>query len=115
MKKVVYFMERELVEVIRNMLKEELQPIKVDVNRMKEDINGMKEDIRLIKVRQNEHGELMRILVDKAEVNKAEHDAVRHDMAKVLETVNSVRKDLAAVEIVTARNMENIAYLKAIK
>ena len=94
-------MEKETLEAIGKLLDEKLAPIR--------------EDIELIKAQQKEQGALLNMLLDKSEVNRAEYDKLTHDMAQVLETVDNMRKDLAVVEIVTARNMESIAHLKAIK
>ncbi|MBP1865241.1 hypothetical protein BD780_002389 [Clostridium tetanomorphum] len=42
-------------------------------------------------------------------------DKLSNEIMHLSQTVENMRKDLATVEIVTARNMENIAQLKVIK
>lgn len=94
-------MDKEFLKAIGELLDEKLTPIK--------------EDISLIKTQQEEHGRILRILEDKATTNKAEHDKLFNEVAHLSEKVECMRKDLATVEVVTARNMENIAQLKIIK
>lgn len=112
-------MDKELLKALSDMLDEKLDvkldPIKRDIADMKSDIINMKEDIILIKTQQQEHGIILRVLEDKAVVNKAEHDKLNNDIIHLSEKVEEMRKDLAAVEIVTARNMQNIATLKIVK
>ncbi|QGU95848.1 hypothetical protein GOM49_12740 [Clostridium bovifaecis] len=122
-------MDKEILKALGDLLDDKLDPIrkdisnmkedisnmKEDISNMKEDISNMKEDIKLIKTQQEEHGRILRALEDKAEVNKAEHDKLSNDIAHLSEKVEGMRKDLATVEIVTARNMENIAQLKIVK
>lgn len=105
---VVNYMDKDILSAISNLLDEKLNPIK-------EDISGLKEDVKYIKIQQKEHGRILSILEDKAITNKAEHDKMFNEIAHLSGKVESMRKDLATVEIVTARNMENIANLKVIK
>lgn len=98
-----------------NGMQEEFTSVKQDINGIKQDMNEMKTDIKFIKVQQEEHGKILRILEDKAITNKADHDKLSNDIAHLSEKVEGMRKDLATVEVVTARNMENIAQLKIIK
>lgn len=111
------------------MIKEELQPVHEDLDGLKRDINSiqqdfdwmqqdiidMKKDISHVKIQQEEQGQLMKILLDKTETNKVEHDLLSQDMTQVTENIDGMRKDLSTLEILTARNMERIAHLKAIK
>jgi hypothetical protein len=101
-------MDNELLKALSNLLDEKLEPIKSD-------ITNMKSDIVLIKTQQEEHGRILRILEDKTVINKAEHDKLSNDIMHLSEKVEGMRRDLATVEIVTARNMENIANLKIVK
>jgi hypothetical protein len=63
----------------------------------------------------DEHTQILRALEHLAQVNKSEHDRMFNDIAHIKGETELMRKDLATVEIVTARNMENIAHLKLIK
>ncbi|NMM61289.1 hypothetical protein HBE96_00945 [Clostridium sp. P21] len=96
-------------------LKNDVSNVKNDVSNIKNDLSNMKSDIELIKTQQKEHGVILRILEDKANTNKAEHDKLSNDIIHLSAKVEDMRKDLATVEVVTARNMENIANLKIIK
>lgn len=101
-------MDKEILKAFSDLLDEKLEPIKSD-------IGNMKSDISLIKTQQEEQSRILRILEDKAVTNKAEHDKLSNEMAHLSEKVENMRKDLATVEVVTARNMENIAKLKIVK
>lgn len=96
-------------------LKEDVSGLKKDVSDLKEDVSSLKKDVKYIKIQQKEHGRILSILEDKAITNKAEHDKMFNEIAHLSGNVENMRKDLATVEIVTARNMENIANLKVIK
>lgn len=98
---VVNSMDKDILSAISNLLDEKLNPIK--------------EDVKFIKIQQKEYGRILRILEDKAITNKAEHDNMCNEISHLSAKVENMRKDLATVEIVTARNMENIANLKVIK
>jgi len=140
---VVKSLDKEMLTVLSSLLDEKLNPIKEDISTLKEDVSGLKkdvsglkedvsglkkdvsglkrdvsvlkEDVKFIKVQQKEQGRILRILEDKAITNKAEHDKISNEIVHLSEKVENMRKDLATVEVVTARNMENIARLKVIK
>lgn len=119
---VVKSLDKEMLTVLSSLLDEKLNPIKEDISTLKEDVSGLKEDVltlkedvKFIKVQQKEQGRILRILEDKAITNKAEHDKISNEIVHLSEKIENMRKDLATVEVVTARNMENIARLKVIK
>ncbi len=91
-------MDKELMESIREILKEELEPITSDIKELKEGQiklqNGQKEIKKLV-------GEL-----DPKNAN-------RH--LELKESIDQLRKDLSTVEIVTASNYSDIARLKSAK
>ena len=94
-------MDKELLKALSELLDEKLSSIKDDI------IN--------IKTQQEESISILRALEHKADVNKSEHDKLFNDIAKLSGTVENMRKDLSVVEVVTARNLENIAQLKHVK
>ena len=94
-------MDKELLKVLSDLLDEKLLPIK--------------DDIKNIKTQQEESISILRSLEHKADVNKSEHDKLSNDISKLSGTMENMRKDLSAVEVVTARNLENIAQLKIVK
>jgi chromosome segregation ATPase len=115
-------LDKELIKVLSDLLDEKLSPIKGDINNIKDDIKNVKDDIKNVKddiknvkTQQEESISILRSLEHKAEVNKSEHDKLFNDIAKLSGTVENMRKDLSAVEVVTARNLENIAQLKLVK
>ncbi|NFF64896.1 hypothetical protein [Clostridium sporogenes] len=115
-------MDKEILSALGALLDEKLNPIKEDISGVKKDVSGLKgdvsslkEDVKYIKIQQEEQGKILRVLEDKAITNKAEHDKLSNDIIQLSGKVENMRKDLATVEVVTARNMENIAQLKVIK
>lgn len=63
----------------------------------------------------DEHTLILRALEHSAEVNKAEHDKMSNDIAKIQGDITGIKKDLSQVEIVTANNWADIAKLKAVQ
>lgn len=115
-------MDNELLKALNDLFDEKLSPIKDDIASIKHDVmnlqndvKNVKEDIKSIKTQQEESMSILRALEHSAEINKSEHDKISNDIAKLSGTVENMRKDLCAVEVVTARNLENIAQLKLVK
>ena len=72
-------------------------------------------EFKSLKSQVEENTQILKALEHKADVNKAEHDNMTHDIAEVLGEVKSIRKDLTAVEYISGKNMSDIAVLKAVK
>lgn len=98
-------MEKEMLIAIKELLEKELAPIKAQLN---------------------ENTLILRALEHKADTNKAEYDNFTYQLAEISKEIKSgfkevndkiykISSDLLAVEAVTGKNMQNIAYLKAIK
>jgi predicted nucleic acid-binding Zn-ribbon protein len=115
-------LDKELLKSLGDLLDDKLSPLKHDIKSMKDDINNINKDInninndiKNIKAQQEESISILKSLEHKADVNKSEHDKLFNDIANLSGTVENMRKDLSAVEVVTARNLENIAQLKLAK
>jgi hypothetical protein len=87
-------MDREDLKAISQLLKEELEPIKT---------------------RLDETYQIVKALEHSAQVNKAEQDKIANDVAHIKGDVESLRKDISNVEIITSSNWADIAKLKAVK
>ncbi|MGV8984399.1 hypothetical protein [Clostridium sp.] len=94
-------MDKELIKSLSDLLDEKLTPIK--------------NDLKNIKSQQEESISILRALEHKADINKVKHDKLFNDIANLSGSVDNMRKVLSAVEVVTTRNMENIAQLKLVK
>lgn len=119
-------MENELLGAIRQLLQEELKPIK---EQLREELKPIKDqlqelqiqteentrEIKALKLQTIENTQILKALEHKADVNKAEHDKMFFEIAEIKGEVKSLRKDISAVEIVTANNWSDIARLKAVK
>ena len=91
-------MDKELMESIRGILKEELEPIKTEIKELKEG------QIKL----QNGQKEIKEMLGELDPKN-----ATRH--LEIKDSIDQLRKDLSTVEIVTASNYSDIARLNSAK
>ena len=94
-------MDQELLKAIREMIKEELEPVK---NRL------------------DEHTDILKALMHSSEVNAAHRDKMANDIAHIKGEVTGIkneiielRADMNQVEIVTSRNWNAIAKIKAVK
>lgn len=119
-------MENELLSSIREMLKEELKPIKNEIGGMKEEINtiktdvsGMKEEVNTIKTDMNsmrlkldETYDIVKALEHSSQINKAEHDSMVNDIAHIKGDTEAIKRDMARIEEATAHNWLDIAKLK---
>ena len=114
-------MEKEILEILKNMqsdiknIKSDITSMKSDITSMKSDITSMKSDIADLKVKQEETYLIAKALEHSAQVNRAEHDKMAHDIAEIKGEVASIRKDLVLVESVTSKNWNEITQLKLVK
>lgn len=104
---VVNYLEKEILDLLKQMNK------KLDAHTLKLDTHTQMLDTHTQML--GEHTQILRALEHLAQVNRSEHDRMFNDIAHLKGETEAMRKDLATVEIVTARNMENIAHLKLIK
>ena len=84
-------------------------------NEILEILKDMQKDIKELKVQVTENTQILKALEHSSEVNKAEHDKIINDVAKVQGDVTGIKKDLSRVEVATANNWVDIATLKAVK
>lgn len=98
-------MDNEMLKAIREMLKEELEPIRKE----------FKEELESIKVAQKENGQILRALDERTQVFSADFENTKHEVSEIMGSIESLRKDLANVEIITSSNWNEIAKLKKIK
>lgn len=94
-------MDHDTLQTLRDLFKEELQPIK--------------EDILNIKIQLKEHGDILGALQTASEFHKADNDKLMHAVAHVEGEIAALRKDISTMEVVTASNYADLARLKAVK
>lgn len=95
-------MDKETIKLLSDLLDEKLDK-KLD------------EKLEPIMTKLDEHTQILRALEHQAQVNKAEHDKMTIDIAHIKGDVESIKRDLASVELITAKNWTDIAKLKAVK
>lgn len=105
------FMDKETIKLIGDMLDERLDkklaPImaKLDEHSAKLDEHSTKLD---------EHTQILRALEHLAQVNKVEHDQMSNDIAHMKGDVESVKKGLAGVELITANNWSDLVKIESL-
>ena len=78
-------------------------------------LKNIQVDIKELKTQVSENTQILKSLEHSSEVNKAEHDKMSNDIAKIQGDTSKIRKDLSFVEQATAKNWEDIAELKIVK
>jgi len=135
---------KELINMMRALLKEQIEPVKQDINQIKQSINkietkvdkntilleNLNEKVKIIAEVQTAHKEQSernsKIMLEEQINNgtllggslknvSADVKEVKTDVIELKETVEGIRKDLNAVEIITSKNWNEIAHLKAVK
>lgn len=85
------------------------------MNLMEEILNKILNEIQGMKSQLSENTQILKALEHAAEVNKAVQDKMQIDIAEIRGEVTSLRKDLNTVEMVTAKNWNDINELKFVK
>lgn len=119
-------MDKEALKLIREMLIEELDPIKNDIKELKEELEPIKNDIKELKKGQDrlEIGQSrLEVRLDRLEIGQEEiktliseldpKNANRH--LELKDSIDDLKRDLSTVEIVTASNYADIAKLKRVE
>lgn len=94
-------MDKETLSAIKQLLQEELSPIKSQLD---------------------ENTQILKVLEHKTDVIKAEQENMKHDLANISGDIQSIKKDvdtiskdLTMVEAVAGKNMTDIAFLKGVR
>lgn len=91
-------MNKEDLKAIRELLKEELEPIK--------------NNVKTIKVQQEEDHKILKALEHSSEVSKAERDRLNNDIAHISGHLKSIDENIDAVKEVLGRHEVDITVLK---
>lgn len=121
-------MDKEILEILKRLdegqkklvegqkrFDEHLKRLDDGQKRFDEQLKGLNEGQKRLETKLDEHTQILRALEHSAEVNKAEHDKMFNDMAKIQGDVTGIKKGLSQVEIVTANNWADLVKLKAIQ
>lgn len=79
----------------------------------KEDLQAIKELLEPMKSQLDENTQILRALREHSEVNKAEHDAMKIDMAHMMGDIVGLKESINVIEKATAYNWGQIADIKA--
>jgi len=97
-------MDKEILEILKRL-----------ETKMDQGLGRLESKVDKLETKLDEHTLILRALEHSAQVNKAEHDKMSNDIAKIQGDVAGIRKDLSQVELVTANNWADIVKLKAVK
>jgi len=98
-------MDKENLEAIRTIMREELNPIHTTLNNLENDVKDLKKGQQEIKTLISE--------LDPKNANR--HLELSKNIGELSEKVDLLRHDLNKVEVVTSQNSFEIQYLKAVK
>ena len=104
-------MEEKILRAIENLQNQVNEKFSIIDSKL----NNMETDVKYIKEQQQEQGQILKALEHAAQVNKAEHDNMQHDIAEIKGEIKTIREDLTTVEKVTIKNWNDITNLKAVK
>ena len=115
-------MDKEILEILRRLETKfdkglDRLETKFDkgLDRLETKFDNLETKVNGIETKLDEHTLILRALEHSAQVNKAEHDKMLNDIAKIQGDVAGIKKDLSQVELVTANNWADIVKLKAVK
>ncbi|MBU3109522.1 hypothetical protein [Clostridium gasigenes] len=91
-------MDKEILEILKSM---------------QSDLTSVKSDVKSLESKVDKNTQILRALDHSSQVNKAEHDNMSNDIAKIKGTIEKMNKELNRVEQATANNWVDIAELKA--
>jgi len=98
-------MDKESLEAIRTLVREELKPIHTTLSNLGNDVKDLKEGQQEIKA----------LITELDPKNANRHLEISNKLSEVSEKVDLLRHDLNKVEVVTSQNAFEIQYLKAVK
>lgn len=107
-------MDKEVFEILNKLLTGQ-EGLISDIKEIKAQITGLKTEVNDLKTQLTENTQILKSLEHSAEINKAEHDKMQYDIAHIKGDIESIKKDLSQVELVTANNWADIVKLKAVK
>jgi len=104
-------MDNEILEILKRLEN------KMDsgLQRLENKMDSLETKVDILETKLDEHTLILRALEHSAQVNKAEHDKMSIDIAKIQGDVTGIKKDLSQVELVTANNWADIVKLKAVR
>lgn len=98
-------MNKETIKLLGDLLDEKLDK-KLD--------KKLDEKLEPIKAKLDEHTQILIALEHLAQVNKAEHDKMSNDIAHMKGDIESIKKGLAGVELITANNWSDIVKIRSL-
>ncbi len=116
------FMDKETIKLLGDLLDEKLdkkldeklEPIKAKLEEHSAILNEHSKILNEHSIKLDEHTQILRALEHLAQVNKAEHDKMANDIAHMKGDIESIKKGLAGVELITANNWSDIVKIKSL-
>ncbi|BCZ49035.1 hypothetical protein psyc5s11_51020 [Clostridium gelidum] len=108
-------MDKEILEILKRLETKMDKGLDRLETKIDKGLGRLETKINVLGTKLDEHTLILRALEHSSEVNKAEHDKMSNDIAKIQGDVTGIRKDLSQVELVTANNWADIVKLKAVE
>ncbi len=108
-------MDNEILAILERLESKVDDGLKRLESKVDDGLKRLESKVDSLETKIDEHTQILRALEHSAQVNKAEHDKMSNDIAKIQGDVTGIRKDLSQVELVTANNWADIVRLKSIK
>lgn len=98
-------MDKEILEAMRTIMKEELKPILSKLDNLNNEVKDLKDGQQHIKA----------LITELEPKNANRHIEISNKIGEVSQRVDLLRQDFNKVEVVTSQNSFEIQYLKAVK
>lgn len=111
-------MENKILELLQDMslkmnrIENKVDNIENKVDNLENKVNNLENKVDRIEVQQNENTQILRALESAKDIHFAKLDKLENDVAYLTGEVKSIRKDLNAVEGITAKNWNDIIEIK---
>jgi len=98
----------QAIEGLKNGFNQKFDNLSGQVNNLSGQFDNLSSQVQ-------ENTQILKALEHLAQVNKAEHDKMFFNIAEISGEIQTIRKDLSTVELITANNWGDIAKLKSVK
>ena len=106
----------QAIEALNQKIDKSIDGLRNDLNqKIDKSIDNFDQKFDTLSSQVQENTQILKALEHLAQVNKAEHDKMTHDIAEISGDVKSIKKDLSTVQLVTANNWSDIVKMKSVR
>jgi len=113
-------MDKEILNLLHQInnkvdsLDTKVDNLATKVDNLATKVDNLDKRMDILEVKEDENSRILRALEHSAQVNKAEQDKVNNNIAYLSGDIKELKRDVTAIEIITSKNWNEIATLKAI-